>query len=34
MMEIADKITIPAPHAGVYAALNDIAIPKAYIPGY
>jgi len=25
-MEIADEITIPAPRAEVYAALNDIAI--------
>jgi carbon monoxide dehydrogenase subunit G len=33
MMEIADEITIPAPRAGVYAALNDIAILKACIPG-
>ena len=33
MMEIADEITLPAPRAGVYAALNDIAILKACIPG-
>ena len=33
MMEIADEITIPAPRAVVYAALNDIAILKACIPG-
>jgi carbon monoxide dehydrogenase subunit G len=33
MMEIADEITIPAPRAEVYAALNDIAILKACIPG-
>ena len=32
-MEIADEITIPAPRAAVYAALNDIAILKACIPG-
>ena len=32
-MEIADEITIPAPRAEVYAALNDIAILKACIPG-
>ena len=33
MMEIADEITIPAPRAVVYEALNDIAILKACIPG-
>ena len=33
MMEIADEITIPAPRALVYEALNDIAILKACIPG-
>ena len=33
MMEIADEITLPAPRARVYAALNDIAILKACIPG-
>ena len=33
MMEIADEITIPTPRAAVYAALNDIAILKACIPG-
>ena len=33
MMEIADEITIPAPRAAVYEALNDIAILKACIPG-
>jgi len=33
MMEIADEITIPAPRAEVYTALNDIAILKACIPG-
>ena len=33
MMEIADEITIPAPRAVVYEALNDIAILKARIPG-
>ena len=33
MMEIADGITIPAPRAVVYEALNDIAILKACIPG-
>ena len=32
-MEIADEITIPAPRAVVYEALNDIAILKACIPG-
>ena len=32
-MEIADEITIPAPRAEVYAALNDNAILKACIPG-
>ena len=33
MMEIADEITIPAPRAKAYAALNDIAVLKACIPG-
>ena len=33
MMEIADEITIPAPRAVVYEALNDIATLKACIPG-
>ena len=33
MMEIDDEITILAPRAKVYAALNDIAILKACIPG-
>ena len=32
-MEIADEITIPAPRAVVYEALNDFAILKACIPG-
>jgi len=32
-LELADEITIPAPRAQVYDALNDIAILKACIPG-
>ena len=32
-MELADEITIPAPRDRVYAALNDVAILKACIPG-
>lgn len=33
MMEIADEITIPAPRAAVYEALNNLAVLKACIPG-
>lgn len=32
-MELADEITIPAPRAKVYDALNDVEILKACIPG-
>ena len=32
-MELADEITIPAPRDRVFAALNDVAILKACIPG-